>query len=94
MKGLDNHYRTQLAQYQTMIDAQAAQEEEEHELTPEDKAFMKSYMSCIGIGTEENVIEFLKTMNGSEAFMACHVFTSIEEAWLIWQDAIKYSKGD
>jgi hypothetical protein len=89
MNGLDDHYRALLAHYQGEID-QAAQEE--YELTPVEEAFMKSYMSCIAIGTEENVIEFFKTGNGSDAFMACHVFTSIEEAWLMWQDAIKFMK--
>ena len=94
MNGLDNHYRTLLAEYQGEIDAQAAQEEE-YELSPEDEAFIKSYMSCIAIGKEEDVIEFLKhDLSGSErdVFMACHVFTSIEEAWFMWQDAIKFMK--
>jgi hypothetical protein len=92
MRGLDDHYRTLLAHYQGQLDASAALEEEEYELSPVEEAFMKSYMSCIAIGTEENVTEFFKTMNESDAFMACHVFTSIEEAWLMWQDAIKFMK--
>ena len=93
MNGLDNHYRTLLAEYQGQLDTQAAQEEE-YELSPEDEAFMKSYMSCIAIGTEENVTEFFKTMNGSDEFMANfpYTFTSIEEAWFMWQDAIKFMK--
>jgi hypothetical protein len=92
MRGLDDHYRTLLAEYQGKID-QAAQEESE--LSPEDEAFMKSYMSCIAIGSENDVIEFLKhDLSGNErdVFMACHVFTSIEEAWFMWQDAIKFMK--
>ena len=93
MRGLDDHYRTLLAHYQGEID-QAAQEE--YELSPVEEAFMKSYMSCIAIGTEENVIEFFKTMNGSDAFMANlpYTFTSIEEAWFMWQDAIKFMKEE
>jgi hypothetical protein len=93
MKGLDDHYRSLLAHYQGQLDAQAAQEE--YELSPEDEAFMKSYMSCIAIGSENDVIEFLKhDLSGNErdVFMACHVFTSIEEAWFMWQDAIKFMK--
>jgi hypothetical protein len=35
-------------------------------------------------------------MNGSDAFMANlpYTFTSIEEAWLMWQDAIKFMKEE
>lgn len=94
---IDNYFNGLLAQYQRGIDEQAQREEEEdrnaYEPTAEDKAFMKSYLSCVAVGKEEDVLEFLSTLGeDKDVFMANHIFTSIEDSWLLWQDAMKFAK--
>ena len=103
MRGLDDHYRTLLAEYQGQLDASAAQEDFTYELTPEDRAFFKSYRrnvalrSCGQTETDKNVCDFLEIMAldnyEPSKTMPEFIWNSIEEAWLMWQDGIKYSKG-
>lgn len=91
MNGLDAHYTNLLADHQRMLDEQAQKEEEqdqEEDLTSEDMAFMKSYLRCVAVGTRENVMHFLRPTN--KHVMPDYIFVSIEDAWLVWQDALTY----
>ena len=96
MQGLDSYYDHLLAEHQRMIDRQAQEEEEAErkeaeamrEFTLEDEAFMKSYLRCVAVGTREDVMHFLRPTN--KYVMPDYIFGSIENAWLVWQDALTY----
>ena len=95
MNGLDNHYANLLADHQRMLDEQAQKEEEqdqEEDLTSEDMAFMKSYLRCVAVGTREDVIHFMRPTN--KYVMPDYIFGSIENAWLVWQDALSFARKD
>ena len=94
---IDNYFNGLLAQYQRGIDAQAQAEEEAdrnaYEPTAEDKAFMESYLKCVAVGTEEDVLKFLEILDPDKnTVVPDYIFTSIEDAWLVWQDAMKFAK--
>jgi len=91
MNGLDAHYANMLADHQRMLDEQAQKEEEqdvEEDFTSEDMAFMKSYLCCVAVGTREDVMHFLRPTN--KYVMPDYIFESIENAWLVWADALAY----
>ena len=92
MNGIDAHYANLLADHQRMLDEQAQKEEErdqeEDDLTSEDMAFMKSYLRCVAVGTREDVMHFLRPTN--KYVMPDYIFESIENAWLVWADALTY----
>jgi hypothetical protein len=78
-----------------MLDEQAQKEEEqdqEEDLTSEDIAFMKSYLRCVAVGTREDVMHFLRPTN--KYVMPDYIFGSIENAWLVWQDALSFARKD
>ena len=92
MNGIDAHYANLLADHQRMLDEQAQKEDErdqeEDDLTSEDMAFMKSYLRCVAVGTREDVMHFLRPTN--KYVMPDYIFESIENAWLVWADALTY----
>ena len=91
MNGLDAHYANLLADHQRMLDEQAQKEEEQdvkQDFTSEDMAFMKSYLRCVAVGTREDVMHFLRPTN--KYVMPDYIFESIENAWLVWADALAY----
>jgi len=91
MNGLDAHYANLLADHQRMLDEQAQKEEEqdvEEDFTSEDMAFMKSYLRRVAVGTREDVMHFLRPTN--KYVMPDYIFESIENAWLVWADALAY----
>jgi len=95
---IDNYFNGLLAQYQRGIDEQAEREEEEeknaYRPTAEDKAFIRSYLSCVAVGDEEDVLKFLSILDpDKQTVMPDYIFTSIEDAWLVWQDAMTFAKG-
>ena len=95
MQGLDAHYANLLADHQRMLDEQAQKEEEqdqEEDFTSEDMAFMKSYLRCVAVGTREDVMHFLRPTN--KYVMPDYIFGSIENAWLVWQDALSFARKD
>ena len=95
MQGLDAHYANLLADHQRMLDEQAQKEEEqdvEEDFTSEDMAFMKSYLRCVAVGTREDVMHFLRPTN--KYVMPDYIFESIENAWLVWQDALSFARKD
>jgi hypothetical protein len=97
MNGLDSYYDGLLAEHQRMIDKQAQEEEEaereaEYDSTPEDRAFIDSYARCVAVGTREDVMHFLRPTN--KYVMPDYIFESIENAWLVWNDAIQFMKGE
>jgi hypothetical protein len=78
-----------------MLDEQAQKEEEqdvEEDFTSEDMAFMKSYLRCVAVGTREDVMHFLRPTN--KYVMPDYIFESIENAWLVWQDALSFARKD
>ena len=96
MNGLDSYYDGLLAEHQRKIDKQAQEEEEAErkeaeamrEFTLEDAAFMKSYLRCVAVGTREDVMHFLRPTN--KYVMPDYIFESIENAWLVWADALTF----
>jgi hypothetical protein len=94
MNGLDAHYTNMLADHQRMLDEQAQKEEEQdqqEDLTSEDMAFMTTYLRCVAVGTREDVVHFLRPTN--KYVMPDYIFTSIEDAWLVWDEALKFARG-
>jgi hypothetical protein len=78
-----------------MLDEQAQKEEEqdvEEDFTSEDMAFMKSYLRCVAVGTREDVMHFMRPTN--KYVMPDYIFGSIENAWLVWQDALSFARKD
>jgi hypothetical protein len=91
MQGLDAYYNGLLADHQRKIDEAAYQEEDEEEtFTAEDEAFIKAYKRCVAVGTEEDVRHFLRPTN--KYVMPDYIFTAIEDAWLLWDEALKFAK--
>ena len=91
MNGLDAYYDGLLAEHQRKLDKEAYQEEEEEEtFTAEDEAFITAYKRCVAVGTEEDVRHFLRPTN--KHVMPDYIFTSIEDAWLVWDEALKFAK--
>jgi hypothetical protein len=100
MNGLDNHYRALLAHYQASIDAN--QEPEPYTPTEEEKAFMKAYRLCMGNAPQselEYYFEFKdKAQTGTSKEQQAIIeeiesWSRIEDAWLLWFEAIEYAKG-
>jgi hypothetical protein len=94
MQGLDNYYNGLLAEHQRSIDEAAEREEqEEFKPTAEDLAFVESYATCVAVGSREDVLKFLSILDPDKnTVMPDYIFTSIEDAWLVWQDAMKFAK--
>ena len=100
MKGLDNHYRAQLAQHQASIDAN--QEPEPYTPTHQEKAFMQAYRLCMG-NAPRNELEYYfqfqeKAQEGTTEEQRAiteeiESWSRIEDAWLLWHEAIQYAKG-
>ena len=100
MNGLDNHYRAQLAQHQASIDAN--QEPEPYTPTHQEKAFMAAYRLCMG-NAPRNELEYYfqnqeKAQLGSSAEQQAIIeelesWSRIEDAWLLWHEAIEYARG-
>ena len=94
---LDSYFNQLLADYQRKIDEEAQRAEEAeactYEPTAEDKAFIKAYLGCVAVGTEEDVLKFLSILDPDRnTVVPDYIFTSIEDAWLVWQDAMKFAK--
>lgn len=95
MNGLDNYYNTLQAEYQRRVDEAAEREEEEEEFKPsaEDLAFVESYATCVAVGSREDVLKFLAILDpDKQTVMPDYIFTSIEDAWLVWKDAMNFAK--
>jgi hypothetical protein len=94
MQGLDAHYATQLAQYQATIDAN--QEPEPYTPTHMEKAFIKSYRSNVAIASVDEVLFFLQNKEDAPDSVRDEMFSewvSIEDAYLVWLDAIQYARS-
>lgn len=100
MNGLDAHLSHQLAQYQATIDAN--QEPEEYTPTHMEKAFMKSYDSCVAMAPSDDVLYFLEHKEKADdaSYYEARKITSeieywshIEDAYLVWLDAIQYARS-
>ena len=100
MQGLDNHLRAQLAQYQASIDAN--QEPEPYIPTEEEKSFMKAYRLCMG-NASQNELEYYfqfkelaqigTSQDQRKVTDEYEAWSRIEDAWLLWHEAIQYAKG-
>ena len=100
MNGLDNHFRTLLAQHQATIDAN--QEPEPYTPTEEEKAFMSAYRLCMGSAPRhelEYYFQFkdkaqLGTSKEQQAIIEeIESWSRIEDAWLLWFEATEYARG-
>ena len=94
MNGLDAHLNHQLAQYQATIDAN--QEPEPYTPTHMEKAFMKSYRSNVAIASVDEVLFFLQNKEDAPDSVRDEMFSewvSIEDAYLMWLDAINYARS-
>jgi hypothetical protein len=94
MNGLDAHLSHQLAQYQATIDAN--QEPEPYTPTHMEKAFMKSYRSNVAIASVDEVLFFLQNKEDAPDSVRDEMFSewvSIEDAYLMWLDAIQYARS-
>ena len=100
MNGLDAHLNHQLAQHQATIDAN--QEPEEYTFTHREKAFMKSYASCVAMASSDDVLYFLENKEKADdaSYYEAKKITNeteywshIEDAWLMWLDAIAYARS-
>jgi hypothetical protein len=90
MNGLDAHLSHQLAQYQATIDAN--QEPEPYTPTHMEKAFMASYSSIVAMATLDNVLYFLEHKEDPPEDTPWW-WVSIEDAYLVWLDAIQYARS-
>jgi hypothetical protein len=93
MQGLDTHLSHQLAQYQATIDAN--QEPEPYTPTHMEKAFMESYRRCVAIGSRDDVLYFLENKEDPPEAIVDEIcaWVSIEDAWLMWLDAVRYARS-
>jgi hypothetical protein len=94
MNGLDAHLSHQLAQYQATIDAN--QEPEPYTPTHMEKAFMESYRSNVAIASVDEVLFFLQNKEDAPDSVRDEMFSewvSIEDAYLVWLDAIAYARS-
>ena len=98
MQGLDNHFRTLLAQYQAAIDAN--QEPEPYTPTEEEKAFMNAYRLCMG-NASQNELEYYfqfkelaqigTSQDQRKVRDEYESWSRIEDAWLLWFEATEYA---
>ena len=62
--------------------------------THKEQAFIRAYRRNVGIATLSDLIYFLanKEDTPDEVSEQIHTWVSIEDAWLMWLDAIDYTK--
>ena len=63
------------------------------EPTPEEAAFMEAYLRNVASATQDNVLYFLEHRK-DEKDHDDWWWTSVMDAWLVWQDAIRFNKGE
>jgi len=99
MNGLDNYYRAQLAQHQAKLDAE--EEAEPYTPTRQQKAFMAAYRLCIGNATQSQLEYYFENLEKAQEGTAAQqqsiidgidTWLQIEDAWLLWHEAIEYAK--
>jgi hypothetical protein len=62
--------------------------------TDEEQAFIRAYRRNVAIGTLSHLLYFLANKeDATEAVVdQIHSWSNIEDAWLMWRDAIEYTK--
>ncbi len=63
------------------------------EPTPEEAAFMEAYLRNVASATQDNVLYFLEHRKDEKDHDEWW-WTSVMDAWLVWQDAIRFNKGE
>jgi hypothetical protein len=63
------------------------------EPTPEEAAFMEAYLRNVASATQDNVLYFLEHKKDEKDHDEWW-WTSVMDAWLVWQDAIRFNKGE
>jgi len=61
--------------------------------TPEEHAFMEAYLRNVASATEDNVLYFLAHRKDEKEHDDWW-WTSVMDAWLVWQDAKKFLQGE
>jgi len=61
--------------------------------TPEEAAFMTAYLRNVASATEDNVLYFLEHRKDEKEHDDWW-WTSVMDAWLVWQDAKKFLQGE
>jgi hypothetical protein len=63
------------------------------EPTLEEAAFMEAYLRNVASATQDNVLYFLEHKKDEKDHDEWW-WTSVMDAWLVWQDAIRFNKGE
>jgi hypothetical protein len=63
------------------------------EPTPEEAAFMEAYLRNVASATQDNVLYFLEHRKDEKDHDEWW-WTSVMDAWLVWQDAVRFNKGE
>ena len=63
------------------------------EPTLEEAAFMEAYLRNVASATGDNVLYFLEHRKDEKDHDEWW-WTSVMDAWLVWQDAISFNKGE
>lgn len=74
-------------------------EEDEFEPTPEQKAFIDAYLTCVAEEDEETCMAFFAedAPSDGDAFTekwSLGAYSSIMDAWCVWQRAQDYARGN
>ena len=66
-----------------------------YEPTPEEDAFLASYCRNVAQATDTEVLFFLEHKKGDSINKdSYHWWAGVEDAWLMWQDAKKFTQGE
>jgi len=67
----------------------------QYQPTPEEASFMVAYLRNVGSASAADVLMFLE-YKGDECIDkdSYHWWAGVEDAWLMWQDAIKFLQGE
>lgn len=68
-------------------------DEPQYQPTPEEAAFMDAYLRNVASATGDNVLYFLKHKSDEQDHDDWW-WTSVMDAWLVWQDAKRFVQGD
>jgi hypothetical protein len=63
--------------------------------TDEEQAFIRAYRRNVAVGSLSHILYFLANKNDAPEAVVdqIHTWSNIEDAWLMWRDAMDYAKG-
>ena len=66
-----------------------------YEPTPEENAFLEAYLRNVASASRDEVLMFLEyAVDGGINKDSYHWWSGVEDAWLMWQDAKKFTQGE